>query len=69
MVPDTVKELATGKLKEKEEAIRIFIKWIRSNKDRSKWPAWALYMSEVASPCPDLMLRAKYRKMVLEELP
>jgi len=69
MTPSIVFRLASGKTKEREEAIKIFLKWIRSNQDRSKWPTWALYMSEVASPCPDLILRSKYRKMLIEETP
>ena len=68
MIDSVIYQFAAGDSSFREQAIkihRIFVQKQGRVPDRNKWPIEHKFMSEVDTPCPDLMLRAMYRKEVL----
>lgn len=56
----TIIDFANGQVSLRKEAIGIFLKYLGVG--RYMDIAEMRFMSEVSNPCPDLALRAKYRK-------
>jgi len=61
-----VRRLAEGDRTAKDEAEAIYMKHVKQYVNEGKKSFEIAFLSEAFNVCPDLVLRAKYRKLVLE---